>query len=395
MRVHFIHIRSSKTDAVPLLLVPSFPLTNLSLGKDFLSELAEGDGEGKAFHVVVPSIPGLGFSDAFSSAALEEQALVYTAGLFDALMGRLGYESYLVSGTGSGTDSVAGIDYHLPRLIGERFKERCLGVHLLGPIAEAPRLGEGIWEWVKWRVAGFFHGSWWGYDEADWKTLGEERRVRRLAQKKGEQAPLLPRRETKGYGAVGMVGLREPNTFAYALCDSPVGLLSLVCSALRSKSPKHQLTKTEIIDVTQLAWLPGPEAGARFWAAAVKEVEQLERKSVPSRVAVTVFGADVLDSDGYTCPAWASRKHEVVFAQRVAGRAGLLAWERSNVLISGIRGLANAIEAVDHRLKTRPLEEVVVFGEEAIPEEAGDDDEGHGMQLDVESPDTVVALKLT
>jgi hypothetical protein len=172
-------------------------------------------------------------------------------------------------------------------------------------------------------------------------------------------------------------------------------MLSLVCSALKRKSPKHQLTKTEIIDVTQLAWLPGPEAGARFWAAAVKEVEHLKEKSVRSRVAVTVFGADGLGEDEYTCPAWASRKHDVVFAQRVTGRAGLLAWERSDILISGIRGLAKAIEAVD-RLKAHPLEEVVVLGEEAIPEETGeDDDEGHGMQLDVESPDTVVALKLT
>jgi hypothetical protein len=269
-------------------------------------------------------------------------------------------------------------------------------MHLLEPITEDPRLGEGVWEWVKWRVAGFFHASWWGYHEADWKALGEERRVRKLAQKEGEHAPLLPRREMTGYGVVGMVGLREPNTFAYALCDSPVGLLSLVCSALKRKSPNHQLTNTEIIDVTQLAWLPGPEAGARFWAAAVKEVEHLKERSVRSRVAVTVFGTDGLGEDEYTCPAWASIKHDVVFAQRVTGRAGLLAWERSDVLVSGIRGLAKAIEAVDDRLKAHLLEEVVVLGEEAIPEETGDDDdEGHGMQLDVESPDTVVALKLT
>jgi len=214
--------------------------------------------------------------------------------------------------------------------------------------------------------------------------LGELERRKELGRREGDEAPLLNRMEAIGYGVVGIVGLREPNTFAYALCDSPVGLLSLVCSALRRKSPKHQLSKTEVIDVTQLAWLPGPEAGFRFWTAAIKEAGLLEKeKSVRSRVAVTVFGADGLDSEGYTCPAWASRNHDVVFAQRATGRAGLLAWERPDVLIAGIRGLAKAIGAVDGRLKAKPLEEVVVLGEEAIPEESGDSSEPHGMQLDV------------
>jgi pimeloyl-ACP methyl ester carboxylesterase len=378
VRVHFVHVRSENRDAVPLLLIPSFPFTNLSL-KDGLVK-----GLGEEFHVVVPSVPGLGFSDAFVS---EGNVLEWTAGIFDKLMARLGYESYIVSAMGSGKDSAAGIDYWIPRLMGERFEDRCLGVHLLDPIVEAPTFVGEPWMWVKWRVAKFFHAAWWGYEEADWKALGELERRRKIERREGEEAPLLPRREVTGYGAVGMVGLRELNTFAYALCDSPVGLLSLVCSALKRKGPKHELSKTEIIDVTQLAWLPGPEAGFRFWTAAVKGVELLKKeKSVRSRVAVTVFGADGSDSDGYTCPAWASRHHNVVFAQRATGRAGLLAWERAEVLIAGIRGLARAIEAVDGRLKARPLEEVVVLGEEAIPEETGDNSETHSIQLDVESP---------
>jgi len=189
-------------------------------------------------------------------------------------------------------------------------------------------------------------------------------------------------------GTAGILGLREPNTIAYAFCDSPVGLLSLVCSALRGRNPNHRLINEEIIDVTQLAWLPGPEAGMRFFSAAVKEVDGLEKKeAVKSRVAITVFAGE----DGrYSCPEWGNTRHEVVFAQRVEGKAGLVAWERTEDVINGIRELASAIVGMDERLKVEPLEEVVVApaSGNAIPEEGDDEQYATGMQLDVESPNT-------
>jgi hypothetical protein len=179
-----------------------------------------------------------------------------------------------------------------------------------------------------------------------------------------------------------------------------VGLLSLVCSALRRKAPDHKLSNTEIIDVTQLAWLPGPEAAARFWAAAVEEiVEMRNEKAKKSRVAVTEFGVDGLEGE-YFSPAWAKGKHDVVFAQRVPGRAGLAVWEKVEVLVNGVRGLAREVESLDPRLKVRELDTVVVHGGETIPEEPEGEGEGvqeheHGMQLDVESPDTVVAADMS
>lgn len=80
-------------------------------------------------------------------------------------------------------------------------------------------------------------------------------------------------------------------------------------------------------------------------------------------------------------------------------------WERSEVLLDGIRGLARAIDAIDSRVRVQSLEGVVVAeagggvglgGEAVIVEESGeggeDEEEDHGMQLDVESPDTVIAV---
>jgi hypothetical protein len=321
-------------------------------------------------------------------------------------MRRLGYEFYIASATGSGRESPSGIDYHLPRIIGERFPGSCLGVHLVEPCVERPRFGNETWGWAKFALAEFFHMSLFGYQEEDWAALRESAKVAKQIKNgrriNDEERPLLKVGTAGGYGAVGMVGLREPNTFAYALCDSPVGLLSLVCSAMRRKSPQHSLTRPEIIDVTQLAWLPGPEGAARFWAAAVKEVDGLEkRKRTRGRVAVTEFGSDGVDGD-YVCPAWANAKHDVVFAQRATGKAGLSPWERTDVLIAGIRGLATEIDLLDSGLRVKPLEQVTSSEQEAISGEVEETEEvdpveegDHGMQLDVESPDTIVAVDMS
>lgn len=403
LRIHFLHIRSTSVNAIPLLLVPSFPLTNLSLQPSLWKPLLEPDEEGQAFHIVVPSIPGLGFSDAFTTT---KGMLENTAEIFDTLMKRLGYEFYLASSTGSGVASPANIDYHLTRLVGEKFPDSCLGVHLLAPPLQAPTLKKPL-AWIKFGIARFFHAPIFGYVSEDFAALRESEKAAR--RKRGEwrseqETPVLARAKGTGYGAVGMLGLREPNTLAYALCDSPVGLLSLVTSALRRRSPGHRLGMMEVVDVCQLAWLPGPEAGMRFWAGAVSEVEEFEgRKGRRSRVGISVFGVDGAggeEGEGYMCPAWGEGRHDVVYSQRLAGRARLVAWERKDVVVDGVRGLARAVQRLDPRLRIGELEGVIVHAaaeepilEEAAPNPAAEED--HKLQLDIESPDTVVAVELS
>jgi hypothetical protein len=365
---------------------------------------------------VVPSLPGLGFSDAYnrgngSGDGIPGQ-LESTATLFDTLMARLGYTFYLCSSTGSGASSPAGIDYHLARLVGEKYPESCLGVHLIQPVVEKPQLGRGSWEWVKYRIARFFHAGVWGYEADDFTALTTSEKNAKILKKLNrtgdpESQPLVQSSSSRaGYGAFTALGLREPNTFAYALCDSPVGLLSLVCSALRRTSPQHRLNSTEIIDFTQLAWLPGPEAGMRFWAGAVGEISALEQQEKRNRrerarVAITVFGVDGTgfgEGEGYTPPAWSNARHDVVFAQRVPGDAGLVSWERTDVVVAGIRGLAREIELRDGRLKVKGLDGVSVGPIVEVDEESSlvsEERDEHGLQLDVESQDTVVAVEIS
>ncbi|CZR56347.1 related to epoxide hydrolase [Phialocephala subalpina] len=385
LRIHFIHLRSPHPSAIPLLLLPPFPLTNLSLSSSPLfTSLSkpESPTSMQAFHVVCPSIPGLGFSDAFTSSS---SVLEQTADLFNTLMLRLGYVEYLCSSTASGRESPAGIDYRLPRMMGERFAENCVGVHVLEPVVEAPRVGRQTVAWMKFNVAKFFQANVWGYENEDWIALRASAAAARnpsTGESGKRRALLRGGRGSGGYGATAHLGLREPNTLSYALTDSPVGILSMILSSLHKTSPEHKLSETQIIDITQLAWLPGPEAGLRFLSSASKDLENNEARETTrkSRIAVTVF----TEESGYTPPAWLSTTHSIIFTQRVPGKAGLTIWERSDVLLSGIRGLARSLDTLG-RLPS-PLERVVVTVAEVDEEE--DDDEGHEFQLDVESPDT-------
>lgn len=344
----------------------------------------------------MPSIPGLGFSDAFATPEAEGNVLDITSGIFNELMGRLGYEYYVASATGSGRESAAGVDYHLPRLLGEKFPNNCLGVHLLEPEIEAPVAAKEPLSWVKFNVAKFFHAAVFGYAKDDWKALAlrknKTQETTTTSNQVNEESPLLGKKSDKNLGGVGVLGLREPATLSYALCDSPVGLLAVFCSGLRKSSPNHSLSPTEIIDVTSLAWLPGIEAGARFWSAAAREIQGMSKKpGSRARVAITVFRVDGSDPGGYTCPAWATRKHNVLFTQRATGLPGLVPWERVDVVVAGVRGLAKEVGYIDPRLRSRRLEDVFVSGSDYNPD---DDESGHEIQLDVESPDTVVNLDM-
>lgn len=374
LRIHFIHIYSMHTHAVPLLLIPPFPLTNLSLMS--LYEPLTDPNADQPFHVIVPTIPGLGFSDAFASC--DHSLLSSTASVFNTLMLRLGYEHYIVSGAGSGIDSLAGLDYHLPRLISDLFPENCLGVHLINPPLAAPALITSPLRWAKFTISRMFQTSIFGYAKEDLKALKEaapkswvtfgSRLIR-----KGISSVFSTVKRLPG-GTVGVVGLGKSNALAYALCDSPVGMLGIVCNSMKKTSPELDLSNSDIIDLTHLAWLPGPEAGMRFLSAAIEEVEDLAQDIVMekrrSRVGVTLFHDDNDDDRkewndredcsvyGYACPAWAEGDHDVVFTQRLSGRAGLVALERPDAVAEGIRGLARELSKKDRRLTTHNVDEV-------------------------------------
>ncbi|KAK3944974.1 Alpha/Beta hydrolase protein [Diplogelasinospora grovesii] len=406
LRLHFVHVKSPHSHAIPLLLIPPFPFTSVSFGH-LVQPLTNPDNshEEQPFHLVIPSLPGLAFSDHLPNNIAP---IPTTAGLFNSLMSRLGYQHYLSSSCGAGNLSPAEIDFKLVNHLAIHHQESCVGNHMINPPLKAPKIQEAPWEWTKWAVANFFRTGILGYDDDDFVAL-ERAQQNSWTTTKGTVRGLKD-------GLNGFGVLREPNTLAYALCDSPVGMLVFVLKALALLSATGLggggFEQEKIITLTSLAWLYYPEAALRFWSHCATHDEEhtkVEAATKP-KVAITVFnggkdtstptgaavagggnggngnggegsnGVEMAAIEGlvgnektgkgerYVCPAWGNTRYTVVHTQRATGRAGLLAFERPEIILSGVRGLAKEVLTRDSRLRpaapagggVAPLEQIVV-----------------------------------
>lgn len=202
LRLHFIHVRSSHSHALPLLLLPPFPFVNLAvvhLVKSFTEP--EDAAQDQPFHLVIPAVPGLGFSDPFPNNTPE---IPTTAEMLNTLMTRLGYQHYLVSNAGAAQASPAEIDWKLVERLSVQYPTSCVGAHFIAPPLAAPKLSEAPLEWAKWTIANALSSGILGYSVQDFSALKQTTSLRGA---KG-------RGFTPGKLGLNQLGLREPNTLA-------------------------------------------------------------------------------------------------------------------------------------------------------------------------------------
>ncbi|EHK41892.1 hypothetical protein TRIATDRAFT_130130 [Trichoderma atroviride IMI 206040] len=351
-RMHFIHARSRHPNPVPLLLIPPFPFTNLSFRHitDIFANPNDPDVD-QPFHFVMPSLPGLGFSDPLPSSV---HTVSKTAEMLDTLMKQLGYRYYIASNSGSSITPKGSIDWKIINHLAASYPGSCLGVHLVSPPWKAPEARKNPVEWLKLTVAKSLKAGILGYTKEDIASLRTSDRQR--AKKKDSDMT-----------TIGAFGAYDPNTLAYALCDSPTGLLVFFLTLIRMLGSEKEFTATELVTITKLTWLPGPEGALRLWAENdILAREEAELKpSHRVKAAITVFltddGAsqdgpdsaqktDSLSSFSYVCPNWGKQHYDVVWTGRIQGNQGLLAWERPQIIADGARNLAKALLAVDKRL---------------------------------------------
>lgn len=360
-----------------MLLIPPFPITNLSLGH-LVTPLTDPDDAAvtQPFHVVIPSLPGLGFSDALAN---NTPMIPTTAALFDILMGRLDYPLYLTSNTASAAGSPSEIDWQLANYLSEHYSSSCLGTHFISPPIKAPEWRHSIFEWLKWLIVSLLQRPMFGYTQSDLTALQRSR----VRTSKGQEKSSLQQLGLDSEGG------REPNTLAYALCDSPVGMLLFTMMVMRIMGLTKQLTPKETITLTELSWLPGPEGTLRYWAHCGNHaVRPRAPGSKRPKISMTTFlgkeprvnneaalGAEVLPSAavyGYPCPSWAGLRYDVLAINRVDGVANLIAWERPDLISRGVRDLAKAILKDDKRMRAAEqpgsalLEQIVVPGDQTL-----------------------------
>ena len=229
-RLHFLHVRSPEPGALPLVLTHGWPGSFVEF-LDVLGPLsdprAHGGDPADAFDLVVPSLPGFGFSSPLASAGWDTTR---TAAAWVELVRRLGYDRFGVQGGDIG----AGVSPEAARLA----PDRVVGVHVNGSLGTP------------------LHGP----DEAERATLTDLERDR-LARVEAFMV------EEFGYIAIQST---RPQTLAAGLVDSPVGQLAWIVDKFRewthprSALPDEVVGRDRLLTNVVLYWLTATAGSSAY-----------------------------------------------------------------------------------------------------------------------------------
>jgi microsomal epoxide hydrolase len=229
-RVHFLHVRSPEPDAVPLVMTHGWPGSVVEFTEvigPLTDPRAHGGDPADAFHLVVPSIPGYGFSGPTRDRGWDVHRIALA---WDELMTRLGYQRYGAQGGDWGAQ--------ISRELGITAPGHLLGVHLNMLIPQGP------------------------FDLPD-LTETEKARIERSRQF---------RSTGMGYGAIQTT---RPQTLAYGLTDSPAGQLAWIAEKFREWTdgdlPEDAVDRDQMLTNISVYWLTGTAgSSARLYFEAAR-----------------------------------------------------------------------------------------------------------------------------
>ena len=256
--IHFIHVKSRHANALPLIITHGWPgsvIEQLNVIEPLTNPTAHGGHAEDAFDVVIPSMPGYGFSGKPTGTGWNPERI---ARAWAELMKRLGYTRYVAQGGDWGSPVSSAMARQAPAGL--------LGIHINLPATIPPDVAAvlatggpapaGLSE--KERVA---------FDSLD--TFYKKYRA---------------------YGA--MMGTR-PQTIGYALTDSPVGLAAWIYD-YNNGEPERLLSRDDVLDDITLYWLTNTATSAArlYWETSGQSVllaaaQKTSEISLP--VAITVF----------------------------------------------------------------------------------------------------------
>ncbi len=230
--IHFLHCRSPHADALPLIISHGWPGSVLEFRHiidALVDPVAHGGSAADAFHVVIPSLPGYGFSGKPTGTGTSVERI---GRMWGELMARLGYSRYVAQGGDWGS--------MITQSIGQTETEHCAGIHITMPIVTP-----------------------------DPETMNDL--------KPNEQAAL----EAMTFYAQWDSGYSKqqstrPQTLGYGLADSPVGQMAWVvekfhawtdCEGDGIKHPEHVINRDELLDNVMFYWLnnTGASSARLYW----------------------------------------------------------------------------------------------------------------------------------
>lgn len=255
--VHFIHERSRRPDAIPIIISHGWPWSFWDM-RHVIRPLLDGGDDHPAFDVIVPSLPGFGFSTPLRVPGIHWWR---TADLWQALMTEgLGYRRYAASGGDWGA--------MVTTQLGHKYAASLYGIHVLLAIP----------------LTLFNH-------ERPWDISGGAL-VSPAIRGELREAMLAYQRRIASHNAVHML---DPQTLANALNDSPAGLLSWLVERRRAWGDTHgdvesRFPKEHLITTTMIYWLTGSfHTTARYYAEAARHPWRPSHDRMPTVEAPTTI----------------------------------------------------------------------------------------------------------
>ena len=250
--IHFLHVRSPEPDALPVVMTHGWPGSVIEFHRcigPLTDPAAHGGDPRDAFHLVLPSLPGFGFSDKPEGTGwgVERIAQAWTT-----LMGRLGYARWGAQGGDWGAFVTAAIGTAAP--------QGCVGVHL-NMLGVSPQPGD---------------------DKDDSPDV--RRTFERMKRFGAEEIGYAKEQATR------------PQTIGYALTDSPAGQAAWIYEKLKAwsdpaRSPEEAFGLDAILDNLMLYWLPAAAASsARLYWESLDEA--VLRRPIDIPVGVSLFPHD-------------------------------------------------------------------------------------------------------
>jgi pimeloyl-ACP methyl ester carboxylesterase len=310
--IHFVHVRSPHPNALPLVMTHGWPGSVVEL-IDSIGPLTDPPAHGgraeDAFDVVLPSLPGYGFSAEPAELGWD---VGRTARAWAELMRRLGYTGYVAQGGDVG----AGVT----DAMGRQAPDGLLGIHtnLLVTALGGPQTAD---------------------------TEAERAAAASLAEFRASGSGYFLEQATR------------PQTIGYALLDSPVALAAWmldhdtdsyykISGAFVGGQPTGNLTRDHVLDNITLYWLTGTGASAArsYWenygVAAAAAAAGQARPAVPVPVGYTTFPGEIFRAPR----SWVENAYPTLTYFHEADRGGhFAAWEEPQVFTEEIRAAFRAL----------------------------------------------------